>query len=226
MREYLRVEAATPCPNLCIDTHVFDTPDRNTNDPSRGKLAIAFTLSTAFVLQEVQDLATVVELFAGDAICFATVTCLAAHLPYPLRAVAMERARDAASNCGLPVSQSTFTENSETTRNDQEAPLKSDPDSAWSWDGRKSRSGEGISKGSDIRTLLHVKRHGMGDFVAGVLTNMAQLQSWAYPPISPMEEDGDDSADDSDDRAEGEPLNRRMGVRLVTQIYIPKQNES
>lgn len=157
-----------------------------------------------------QDLGAVAELFAGDALCFATVTCLAAHLPYPLRAVALERARDAASSYGLLVSQSTFAEKSDTKRHDQETLLKSDdPNRGLACSGENSRSKKGTSRGSDTQLLLDVKRHDMGNFVAGVLTNMAQLQSWVYPPMSPVEENGDDSADDSDDRAEGRLLNGR-----------------
>ncbi|CAM9327113.1 unnamed protein product, partial [Ectocarpus fasciculatus] len=52
--------------------------------------------------QELHDLATTAEIFAGDALCFANMACLGAHLPHTLRAIALDRARDAARTCGIP----------------------------------------------------------------------------------------------------------------------------
>lgn len=84
---------------------------------NRAFLPFAVTfLPPAPLTQEIQDLATAAEFFAGDALCFATVTCLAAHLPYPLRAAALQRGRDVAAKCGLPVSKSTLTGDREDTR--------------------------------------------------------------------------------------------------------------
>jgi len=44
-----------------------------------------------------------------------------------------------------------------------------------------------------------LRRHRLGNFVTGVLTNVMQLQRWAYPPDAVVEEDGgEDSGDESD----------------------------
>ncbi|CAM9265967.1 unnamed protein product, partial [Chrysoparadoxa australica] len=47
--------------------------------------------------QEQRDLDAVVKVFARDALCFAAVSTVAGHLPFPLRLMAMEAARGAMS---------------------------------------------------------------------------------------------------------------------------------
>lgn len=46
---------------------------------------------------------------------------------------------------------------------------------------------------------LPLGRFRLGNFIAGVLTNIMQLERWAYPPDAVADEDGgEDSGDESD----------------------------
>lgn len=46
-------------------------------------------------------------------------------------------------------------------------------------------------------TILKLERYRVENFATGVLTNLMQLQNWAYPPDTAVEDDGGDS-DESD----------------------------
>lgn len=133
------------------------------------------------------DLATVAEFFAGDALCFATVVCLAAHLPHPLRAVALAEARHAVSRCGLPLSK---------PNDGEDEPLEHSPGKIATDSDIVGGVAEEVENDGEI---LEVKRYGAGHFVTGVLTNVMQLQGWVYPSVPTVEEHGDDSANESDD---------------------------
>lgn len=165
--------------------------------------------------QELHDLAAVAEFFAGDALCFATVSCLAAHLPYSLRALALDRARKAISKLGLPVSEiiaSTksdgYTEtpincSSETANaggGSGSATPERDPEGGTTTPRISVRRPRGIpSTPATSTTSLTLDRFRLGHFAPGVLTNLAQLQGWAYVPGSSAPEgNADDSGDDSD----------------------------
>lgn len=152
--------------------------------------------------QEVHDLATVAELFAADALCFALVVCLAAHLPHPLRAVALRRARDTVSHYGLPVSKSSFEE---SAKKNGEPQVAIDTRSGPAHNDKAENIGpdSGSDNHEEDVTFLHPHRHGMGNFVAGVLTNVTQLYVWAYPPVKVVDDDTDDTSDGDDDRGEG-----------------------
>lgn len=143
------------------------------------------------MVQELHDLGKAAELFAGDALCFATLTCVAAHLPYALRALALDRSRQAVRKFGIPVSQVLVDDGTEC---------------------EKTRARCTTSDGGsdeprvvdDVEaTSLDLERYRVGHFATGVLTNVMQLQSWAYPLGSAVEEDGEDSADESDGLATG-----------------------
>lgn len=136
--------------------------------------------------QELHDLAAAAELFAGDALCFATVTCLAAHLPYVLRVVALDQGREAIRRCGLPVSVPVADDGTRYSES--------------------KASGEALSDGvarstfaeKTTPTTLNLERYRLGHFATGALTNAMQLQGWVHPPGSAVEDDGEDSADESD----------------------------
>lgn len=147
------------------------------------------------LVQELHDLASTAELFVGDALCFASVTCLAAHLPYTLRAIALDRARDAVLRRGVPASQWWVRE--DDPQKDQ-ADLAARTNKASS-DGNvpEEAGAEGIS--ARTTDFLALKRHRVGNFAAGVLTNLMQLQNWAVPSDTMAEGDGgDDSSEESD----------------------------
>lgn len=165
------------------------------------------------VQQELHDLAAVAELYAGDALCFATVSCLAAHLPFSLRALALDRARKAISKLGLPVSQTIASTESNRDTETPSSSVASGAEGALESgmpDGglaasivtpRKSvqRPRGALSTPATSATLLALGRFRLGHFATGVLTNMAQLQGWAYAPgSSAPEANADDSGDDSD----------------------------
>lgn len=145
--------------------------------------------------QELHDLAATAEIFAGDALCFANVACLAAHLPYTLRTIALDRARNTIRRCGIPVSAPRFvgenaTENSDdpaatSASAEEETPTKGDADP------------DTVSTGPKGTTILKLERYRIDNFATGVLTNLMQLQYWAYPPDTVVEDDGGYS-DESD----------------------------
>eukprot|EP00903_Cladosiphon_okamuranus_P016193 g14943.t2 len=144
--------------------------------------------------QELHDLATAAEFFAGDALCFANVACLAAHLPYTIRTIALNRARNALQKHGVPVSQPCFVGDNGRLDGDEPAstPTKDNgPDNAqWS------------SNASTATEALKLDRFRLGNFATGVLTNLMQLHRWAYPTDTAI--DDDDSGDESDgDRVRG-----------------------
>lgn len=177
------------------------------------------------------------EVFAGDALCFATVSCLAAHLPYFLRALALDRARKAISKLGLPVSQVKASTKSDE---DAETPIKCSNETADAGGGSESATPEGDPEGGTTTprisvtrprgtpstqakstTSLTLERFRLEHFAPGVLTNVAQLQGWAsVPGSSAPEGNADDSGDDSDSyggtgaRSGGESAHGKNGACL------------
>lgn len=56
-----------------------------------------------------------------------------------------------------------------------------------------------VSNISSATGALKLERYCVGNFATGVLTNLVQLQSWAYPTDTAVDDDaGEDSADESD----------------------------
>lgn len=137
--------------------------------------------------QELHDLAQATQLFPGDALCFATLACLGAHLPYVLRGPALHQARETARRLGVPVSHSVYGDGAWYNVEPAKGPEE-----------KREKAGE-----PQMTTFLDVERYRGENFATGVLTNVSQVQSWVCPCHSVVEEDGDDSADDSDDGREG-----------------------
>lgn len=163
--------------------------------------------------QELHDLAAVAELFPGDALCFATVTCLAAHLPFFLRSLALDRAREAILRLGLAVSQTLAsvnseegveTHNSNETSDAEEGAEGVTPEGGHEGANATPRTSARRSTGTPFppatsTATLTLGRFHLAHFAPGVLTNVAQLQGWAYPSgSSAVEEFVDDSADESE----------------------------
>ncbi|CAM9585246.1 unnamed protein product, partial [Ectocarpus sp. 8 AP-2014] len=144
--------------------------------------------------QELHDLATTAELFAGDALCFANMACLVAHLPHTLRAIALDRARDAARRCGIPTSRPWADAST-----DQEPPAASTPvpnQESNIDDVPEPKTGESALS---VTSALSLERYRVGNFASGVLTNVTQLQSWTYPPnVDVADDGGEESGDESD----------------------------
>ncbi len=58
---------------------------------------------------------------------------------------------------------------------------------------------KGMKGTTNTSTALSLRRYRVGNFAAGVLTNVMQLQRWTYPSEAEVEEDGGgDSGDESD----------------------------
>lgn len=155
------------------------------------------------VPQELHDLAATAKLFAGDALCFANMTCLAAHLPYTLRTIAVDRARHAIQRCGIPVSRPRFLRENDTRSSDEETAT-----SASAEEETLSNDDAGPdthSPGPKGTTILQLERYRVENFATGVLTNLMQLQNWVYPPETEFEDDGGDS-DESDG---GDPYGKK-----------------
>lgn len=151
------------------------------------------SLGKYLLVQELHDLAAGAELFAGDALCFANVACLAAHLPYTLRAIALNRARNAVRKHDVPVSQPCVV--GDESRSEPHAPASTPNDDTRPYDIRAG------SKPSSATGTLKLERYRVGDFATGVLTNVTQLQSWACATETDLNDDdggGDDSGDESD----------------------------
>eukprot|EP00752_Nemacystus_decipiens_P006721 g6044.t1 len=139
--------------------------------------------------QELHDIAATAEFFAGDALCFSNVACLAAHLPYTLRAIALNRARNALQKRGVPVSQPSVV--SEEGTSECGVPVSTPCDDN---DPHNARTGSDVTQTTGA---LALKRFRFGDFLTGVLTNLMQLQSWAFPTDTAV------AADDSEDESDG-----------------------
>ena len=114
---------------------------------------------------------------------------LAAHLPYTLRAIALNRARNALQKHGVPVTQPGVVGDEARSEGGASASTLNDDD-----DPDNAPSGSAASSGTGA---LSLGRYGVGNFAAGVLTNLMQLQSWAYPTDAAVDDD-DDSGDESD----------------------------
>ena len=140
-------------------------------------------------MQELHDLAAAAEFFAGDALCFANMATLTAHLPYTLRAIALNRARNALRSHGVPVSQPSVM--SDEDRSGGGAPVSTSSDGD---DPDHAQTGSDTISATGAPSL---GRYGIGSLTTGVLTNLMQLQSWAYPSDTTVDED-DDSGDESD----------------------------
>lgn len=141
-------------------------------------------------VQELHDLAAAAEFFAGDALCFANVACLGAHLPYTIRTIAQNRARNALQKHGVPVCQPGVVGD------------KDRPEGGVSVTPNDGDDRDNAQKGSDASSaagVLSLERYRVESFATGVLTNLMQLQSWAYPTADTTVDDGgEDSGDESD----------------------------
>ncbi|CAM9103796.1 unnamed protein product, partial [Discosporangium mesarthrocarpum] len=137
----------------------------------------------AAIHQEIEDTTQVAESFPGDSLCLSAVVVLAAHLPHPLRTLALHAARDAVTNRGVPVCTSGRIGARERARSDPHI----------------QPNGTNNSVGSIETTLASNERFGLGNFVGGVLTNLSQLQWWAVPPIHETKEESSDESDGNQD---------------------------
>ncbi|CAM9120215.1 unnamed protein product, partial [Ectocarpus sp. 13 AM-2016] len=174
--------------------------------------------------QELHDLATTAELFAGDALCFANMACLGAHLPHTLRAIALHRARDAARRYGIPTSRPWVD-----ASKDQKSAATSTPvpnQELDSDDTPEPKTGKSVPS---VTSALSLERYRVGNFASGVLTNVTQLQSWTYPPNADVADDGvEESGDESDggrgggdDDADASPVKSAGAVTLSSLPFHP-----
>ncbi|CAM9710801.1 unnamed protein product, partial [Scytosiphon promiscuus] len=172
---------------------------------------------TSMCWQELHDLAAAAEVFAGDALCFASVTCLAAHLPHTLRAIALYRGRDALRRTGIPTSGWWVREDNQGSG--QANPLRRSAAGT-----KQALNDDFIPEITDVHEnstsatdVLALKRHCAGNFAAGVLTNLVQLQNWAFPSDSEVEGDGrEDSSEESDDGQCGADGDNASALRRKT----------
>lgn len=161
----------------------------------------------------------------GDALCFASVTCLAAHLPYTLRAIALDRAREAVRKKGIPTSGWWVGE--DTTKKGQDDPMRtSAPGTNEVSDDENVPETAGVDQNGDSTPdFLALKRHRVGNFAAGVLTNVVQLQNWSFPPDAVVEGDGiEDSSDESDDGqcgVDGDNADPPRGNKAASATVLP-----
>lgn len=126
------------------------------------------------------DLSGVASIFAGDALCFATAVSSAAHLPHLLRVSVLQDVRDAVQNTGLRVSA---------------IPLGDQTSAANPQQDNSSTADDAVAIGTreaNPTALLSVDRLRLERFAMGVLTNVDQLQNWAYPPTNEVKGPGDD----------------------------------
>lgn len=165
-------------------------------------LTVCEHCTASSIAQELHDLAATAELFTGDALCFASVACLATHLPYTLRTIALDRARGAVRRCGVPVSRPRFVCENDTTCNEPTATSASAEEAPVGDAGRDAAVSTGPTATTST-TILGLERYRVENFATGVLTNLMQLQNWAYPPDTAVEDDGGDNSCDESDGGRG-----------------------